>query len=422
MEKIKTDQQIYMIAPTLRKLDKGRQISMNCFDFKSEDNAQVPKYTLHVVDSNEDKLIKSRKCVCIITPQGREKESIFGTEMGRQKLCSQAQTARLIVVFLGHGHKFESMQEIQDELNSKILELSPENCSNYSSIPIMTAGEDIGKKSLIDVKGQDGIQGFLVQDIKTGESPVLRQVIFEAKYDQIQSEMQLVYRDPKKHEIPQYMLANSALCPKKKGKQAVVNHDVLTNEYQQAQLCGLFMVPSLAQCTELNVLHLGTGAGTVPSFLVSQLGPALKKVTTIDNNADMVKLATKYFGFNPESDKIESKIMDAFDYVTKEPAGQYDAIIIDINFQKDDLSISPPWPFFSQEFFDGLLKHAHPERFYIAMNVLYYDEETKQKVFARMSEGLSGKVDNLAYLEVEEGANKVFVFTKDPAKVDLMDY
>ena len=32
-EKIKVDQQIYMIAPTLKMLDKGRQIEMNCFDF-----------------------------------------------------------------------------------------------------------------------------------------------------------------------------------------------------------------------------------------------------------------------------------------------------------------------------------------------------------------------------------------------------
>lgn len=114
--------------------------------------------------------------------------------------------------------------------------------------------------------------------------------------------------------------------------------------------------------------------------------------------------------------------MDAYDFVTKEPAGRFDAIIIDINFQSDDLSISPPWKFLSLEFFNGLIKHANQERFYISMNVLYYDEETKQKVFAQMTEGLSGKVDNMAYLEVEEGANKVFVFTKDQAKVDLMDY
>ena len=86
VEKIKVDQQIYMIAPTLKELDLGRQIQMNCFDFVN--NKKLPKYTLHVVDSQEAKLLEKRISACFITPQGREKESVFATEMGRQQLCS----------------------------------------------------------------------------------------------------------------------------------------------------------------------------------------------------------------------------------------------------------------------------------------------------------------------------------------------
>lgn len=98
----------------------------------------------------------------------------------------------------------------------------------------MTAGGDIGQKSLIDVKTNDKIEGLIVQDIKseeTGPGISLRQVIFEDKPDQIQSEIQMVYRDPKKHKIDDSLLANSKMCPKKKGKVAVVNHDFLTSEY-----------------------------------------------------------------------------------------------------------------------------------------------------------------------------------------------
>jgi len=43
--------------------------------------------------------------------------------------------------------------------------------------------------------------------------------------------MQIVYRDPKKHEIDPTHLANSEVCPSKKGKKAVLNLDFLTNEY-----------------------------------------------------------------------------------------------------------------------------------------------------------------------------------------------
>ena len=54
----------------------------------------------------------------------------------------------------------------------------------------MTAGEDIGQKAIIDVQTADKIEGFIVQDIKTSTPGLaLRQVIFESKFDMIQSEL-----------------------------------------------------------------------------------------------------------------------------------------------------------------------------------------------------------------------------------------
>jgi len=82
--------------------------------------------------------------------------------------------SRLIIVLLGFGHKFSSLQEVQDELNSKFLDLSPQGCKNYDKIPIMTAGEDIGSKSVIDVVTEDKIEGFILQDIQSEPGVVLR--------------------------------------------------------------------------------------------------------------------------------------------------------------------------------------------------------------------------------------------------------
>jgi hypothetical protein len=75
---------------------------------------------------------------------------------------------------------------VKEELNSKILELSPANCANYHAIPVMAAGEDIGQKCLLDLS-VDGIEGMILQDIKSlsEQGVFLRQVIFESKYDQI---------------------------------------------------------------------------------------------------------------------------------------------------------------------------------------------------------------------------------------------
>ena len=206
---------------------------MNCFDYKSEENQNVPKYVIHIVDSKDKALLKKNIATAIIIPQGRETESVFSSELGRQNLCQQVETSRLILIFLGHGHTFKSLVDVKDELSSKILELTPALCNNYEELPVMAAGEDIGEKKLINLAA-DGIEGMIVQDIKNlaQEGVFLRQAIYENKYDQIQSEMQIVYRDPKKHEILESQIANSEMCPPKKGKTAILHHNHLTNEYQ----------------------------------------------------------------------------------------------------------------------------------------------------------------------------------------------
>ena len=79
------------------------------------------------------------------------------------------------------------------------MDLAPTDCTNYQEIPIMTVADDVGEVAILN----HTIPGVLIQDIKS-EDMILRQVIFESKPDQIQSEMQIVYRDPKKHEIPEH--------------------------------------------------------------------------------------------------------------------------------------------------------------------------------------------------------------------------
>jgi len=56
---------------------------MHCYDYKSSDNTKVPKYTIHIVDSSDEEISAGKKCAALITPQGREKESVFNTELGR---------------------------------------------------------------------------------------------------------------------------------------------------------------------------------------------------------------------------------------------------------------------------------------------------------------------------------------------------
>jgi hypothetical protein len=44
----------------------------------------------------------------------------------------------------------------------------------------------------------------------------------------------------------------------------------------------------------------------MPMFLNSHLGERIKKITTIDINGDMLKVAKDHFGFHTEGTNIES--------------------------------------------------------------------------------------------------------------------
>jgi len=187
-----------------------------------------------------------------------------------------------------------------------------------------------------------------------------------------------VYRDPKKHQIPEQQLAKSKLCPKKKGKVAIINHDWLTSEYQQVMMAGLFQASNMASVDKLRILHLGTGAGVLPMFLKSQMASLnlVEKLVTIENNQDMITVAKNYFGFDPDGEILESLQDDGYEYVMKNYVVSnlkmdkpYHMIFMDINYSSDDVTISPPKKFLAPDFLQALCSMAHPECAYIAINV-----------------------------------------------------
>ena len=128
----------------------------------------------------------------------------------------------------------------------------------------------------------------------------------------------------------------------------------------------------------------------------------------------MVTLAKNYFGFNPDHEQIESVIGDAYKYVMERSADQvYDIIICDVNCTMEDQSISPPWNFFSEEYLSKLVSLMNPECSYLAMNILYYDLDSKSRVFDTLKQHVLPKVDKVSYLESENWTNKVFIMSKD---------
>ena len=67
----------------------------------------------------------------------------IGEPRERRNLFKYCQYSRMIIVILGKTHKYESIEQIQAELNHKILELSPGDCSNIKEIPYLSTHKTV---------------------------------------------------------------------------------------------------------------------------------------------------------------------------------------------------------------------------------------------------------------------------------------
>lgn len=161
---VKREQINHAMAPQLKDLHLGQKFELFCFDKTTygKEGAK-PRYTLTVVDSSDAKVLKQRTCAAFITPQGKERESIVSTEVGKENLSNQAGYSRLIIITLNHGHKFESIETVKNELSPKVLELAPSPCTNYKEIPFLTIGKDIGERGQV-FTSEDG--NIFVEDLK----------------------------------------------------------------------------------------------------------------------------------------------------------------------------------------------------------------------------------------------------------------
>lgn len=282
---------------------------------------------------------------------------MISTEIGKQTLCQQAGYSRLIIITLNHGHKFDSIETVKTELSPKVVELAPQNCSNYKEIPFLTIGSDIGERQEV-YTSPDG--SIFVEDLKDGSESCeyYRQVVFSNKPEQIQSEVILTYRNSKKEGgWPEHIKAVSPVAHKKKQRVLVFNHDLLCSEYQYAMLAGPALTQKIAEKPNLRILVLGTGAGLLPMFLRSQLDTKLAEIVTVDINPEIIKIAKEYFGFK-EDEKLKSVIADAFKYVNDfqvTPASKFDMIFMDINYEEENIQLSPPRKFLTPEFIGKLL-------------------------------------------------------------------
>lgn len=193
----------------------------------------------------------------------------------------------------------------------------------------------------------------------------------------------MVYRNPKSIEVLSHMKAKSSICPKKKQRELIFDRDLLTFEAHCAMISGLSLIgealiEKAKNFAKLNVLVLGTGAGVLPMFLRQHFASQLDSLVTVDINPTILKVAQDFFGFHPDT-ILRSEIADAYDYVNKAKPETFDIIFIDLNYEEDDIKVSPPKKFLEPDFIKQLHVITKPTSL-IAINTII-DESHKTKLF-----------------------------------------
>lgn len=85
---------------------------------------------------------------------------------------------------------------------------------------------------------------------------------------------------------------------------------------------------------------------------------------------------------------------------------------MDVNYSEDDKSISPPWKFLETEFLQKVADLANPESAYLAFNLLYYSDLSRQRVIDNFK-ALEG-FDTKSFTEMDgESNNKIFMLARN---------
>ena len=108
---IKIDQINCMILP-VSSVDQSKfKHDQNFMAVTDERKNGVHRYSLHVVDADNSDLDK-KDMGCFVVPLGLEREMKILDLAKQKEIRAQTQFARLVIVLLGRGHKYDSLQQI----------------------------------------------------------------------------------------------------------------------------------------------------------------------------------------------------------------------------------------------------------------------------------------------------------------------
>ena len=109
---------------------------------------------------------------------------------------------------------------------------------------------------------------------------------------------------------------------------------------------------------------------------------------------------------------MKSVVADAYNFVDDAASGpKFDISIMDLNYEEENINLSPPQKFLETEFLDKLVKLSTQDGL-VAFNLLCMEKELLSLTYNKI---LSSSAEGKYLIEGEEDANKVIVLTRKQA-------
>ncbi|XP_076766144.1 eEF1A lysine and N-terminal methyltransferase homolog [Xylocopa sonorina] len=341
-----------------------------------------PRYTIHILD--QPRIRGTKSYAAFIVPQGKETDWIFSTKEGRQQVLKSAQRDRLAIVTLCRDHKFETWDAVKSELEDCILSLAPEGLSRKSYIPFLSLGSDVGVRRTC-YEGKSDLSGpFVVEEIQRDGSEFRRLIFLNNPYV-IQSEARLKEAKSRRGKM-----------------KKIIDPGFLACEHHFYMSIGVSAAINPKECEEIMIV--GLGGGGLCTFLYNCF--AKLKITTVEIDETILKIATDYFGLILDN-RMKVEIADGIQFIKENTVNQrkYKAILFDVDCKDTTIGMScPPKQFLEVPVIKSVAESLMNGGFFI-LNLVSRDQNMKEKI----KSDLKSTFKSMACYSLQDAVNEILI-------------
>ncbi|KAM4722465.1 eEF1A lysine and N-terminal methyltransferase [Rhinophrynus dorsalis] len=355
MDAVKERQCYALIRSRLNQNQSSQEVSLDLCDGDSGKS----RYTFYIVDNQTIRLSQANHFAIFIIPHGRETEWLFGSEQGRKQLAGSVGFRRLIIVALHRDQQYGGMEAIQSELSAKVLELAPPGLPANQQIPFLSAGGDIGVRT-VQHQGRSELSGeYVVEDVKGDGSSYFRRLVFLSNQNVVQSEAKLLPsathtgQKKKKRDKKKAQLVQPEKSPEQLTTVSVIDKSYLCCEHHKAMISGLALLqkPGLLSECPISVLVIGLGGGSLSLFIHDYFLGSSVEVVEID--PCVLDVACKWFSFS-QDERMKVHIADGLIHIknlSDKGEASYDVVMFDVDSKDTSVGMSCPPPAFVEKIF-----------------------------------------------------------------------